>query len=95
MSKRGSGQMLEFFIKSIISTTLVMGTGWALFSLTTPSPDQIRKEMELAGRISKVDLAYRNEMKKKQMEMIFANAKSDRPIWDVYGETDKKTTDNK
>lgn len=92
INKKG-GRFLEFAIKSLISTTLVMGTGYIIYTLTVPTEAEMRRRMAAAGRVTQDALNERRELSKKQIELIMENARSNRPIWDVYGETDKPSAE--
>ncbi|KAJ3092496.1 hypothetical protein HK102_006690 [Quaeritorhiza haematococci] len=59
----------------------VVGFGYAVMKMTTPSDAEMRQRMQ--DRIKAKDMTMESNRNKKIMEEIFANAKSDRPVWDV------------
>jgi hypothetical protein len=86
---KGAGKMLEFIIKSTISTSIVMGLGYSIFYTTTPSAQEMERRMLASGRYNQKDLDKNKEMARQQMQFILENARSDRPIWDVRGLAEK------
>lgn len=68
----------NFVLKSIISSALIISTGYVLMVQLTPSKESLKQEILKHRELEKNDDVY-----KLQIKMIKENAKSDNPIWMV------------
>ncbi|KAI8809876.1 hypothetical protein BJ742DRAFT_852365 [Cladochytrium replicatum] len=79
-------QALTFIVKSTVYCTVIVGAGYACMKVLTPSSEQMQKTLHMSNR----KLSEEEQRQQKILNVIFENAKSDRPVWDVRGAPTEK-----
>jgi hypothetical protein len=72
---------MDFAVKSLVSSVIIIGGGYFIMKATTPSREQLQRKLEQEGHLQNIDQV--RERNQRIVEKILENAKSDRPIWDV------------